>query len=422
MQPIKTFFNPTINAPVNIPKQVNHPISEVQHRQQGVKSLMEVKVKPEVQNLMQPKVPQVLKSGALTTGDDHIPSNNNHGPVRSMNSDAHPSQPSRPATWSGVAASPPRRTVHDQYLNQEQHAAQGPSRIAFPLWQMCDFHVVCNQCLLPLPSLPGIYFWNSGIKHGCLEDVLAVQRKGGDNVWVKIRERLNHRAFPGNYILCKHFKVRRLQDCTHKDNCSFAHSDEEMRLWTLEKDGKFNIMEFIRQNKTPTSASQFTVEAFLVKYPGHLGYICSACYHYEHLISGQNLHNIAFCTKGTHEWKTNKRMIHLSNDGNQITLIGHRPFMSKEAYFDLCRHKQFCARLASGMCKYAHSFLERDIWCLERDLDLTQENIVEEVCILFSFISINSDLIKNTLQYPLEDNWRMVIFSLVVELNLIKCH
>ena len=67
MQPIKTFFNPTINAPVNIPKQASHPISEVQHRQQGVKSLMEVKVKPEVQK---PHAAESTTSSQVRCTDD----------------------------------------------------------------------------------------------------------------------------------------------------------------------------------------------------------------------------------------------------------------------------------------------------------------------------------------------------------------
>lgn len=279
-----------------------------------------------------------------------------------------------PISWAKAAAGREQIGNHQVSQNEEVHQSY---RIPFPLAQFCDFRLVCNQCFLPLSQFGDYFWWNPGFRHKCEENILAVQHKGA-NIWVRIRERINHRDFRGSYVLCRHYESGKPNACRRGENCLFAHNYEEQHLWTMEKDGSFDIAEFIGQNRSQSAAPLFSVYGMLEKYPGELRHLCSACYRGSHLLSGQSNVDAMKCSCGQHLWQENKMLIHFSASG-VITEIGQRAFRSKNAYFKLCHHQKFCYMKNNGKCKYAHSLIERDVWCLERDQDLTEDQIVEEV-------------------------------------------
>jgi len=325
--------------------------------------------------LEQKHIPELLSFHRNTTSKDFDPIFSNVLADSHVQQDLKMCLGPQPMSWAQAASVKEQIGNHQQvFQNEEVHLSY---RIPFPLTQFCDFRLVCNQCFLPLTQCGDYFWWNPGFRHKCEENILAVQRKGL-NFWVRIRERINHREFRGSYVLCRHFESGMPNACRRGEYCLFAHNCEEQHLWTMEKDGSFDIAEFIHQNRSQSAAPLFSVYGMLEKYPGELRHLCGACYRGSHLLSGQSHVDATKCFCGQHVWQENKMLIHFSANG-VITEIGQRGFKSKNAYFKLCHHQKFCFMKNNGKCLYAHSLIERDIWCLERDQDLTEDQIVEEV-------------------------------------------
>ena len=176
-----------------------------------------------------------------------------------MNNPVQNQQP--PPMYGGPMNAPPRapRFQQQQQLQQQQqHQPQEmvARTIPFPLKDDCNFKLVCDACFEPLPDRIGCYVVRH-VAHQCAEEIFAVQQKGSP-LWVKVRERKNHRMFPGDYMKCRYFcdPYQPMTCPVGIDNCSFAHNLPEQILWTLEKDGDFNIQEFMIQNKTVSQVSQ----------------------------------------------------------------------------------------------------------------------------------------------------------------------
>lgn len=138
------------------------------------------------------------------------------------------------------SATPPRQP--QQVPETQANAMQFPPHLQDKL----NFKLVCAACFKPTEHL-GLYQLQN-LPHRCAEEVLAIQEKNLP-FWMMVRERRNHRTFPGRYILCRYF-MEGVICPVGVENCSFAHNIPEQILWTLEKDGLFNIQEFIIQNKT----------------------------------------------------------------------------------------------------------------------------------------------------------------------------
>ena len=80
--------------------------------------------------------------------------------------------------------------------------------------------------------------------HRCQYDLFAVQDKASKK-WFKVRSGRRHKSFKGQYHMCRDWKQR--ESCPRGQSCDFAHGTPEMLLFTLEKDKKFDIAEFISE-------------------------------------------------------------------------------------------------------------------------------------------------------------------------------
>ena len=144
-----------------------------------------------------------------------------------------------------------------------------------------DHKIVCPQCLM-YDHFPGRYRYVP-TTHTCEENVLAVKKRNDPNArWLRVRERTNHRDFPGKYIICNSINKGDRNLCRYGEGkCSFAHNEVEQCLWGLEKVGRFSVTEFILQNRNATSARGsrgYTVAELLKKYRGTFTYVCRSCY------------------------------------------------------------------------------------------------------------------------------------------------
>lgn len=145
-----------------------------------------------------------------------------------------------------------------------------------------DYKIVCPECF-KFTDMPGQYRY-APCSHQCEENVLAVKQRNQPNAaWVRVRERTNHRDFPGRYVLCHSVLSHNPALCRFgEEACSFAHNLAEQHLWGLEKQGKFSITDFILQNRhsSATGAPRgFTVDELLKKYGGFFTFVCRPCFY-----------------------------------------------------------------------------------------------------------------------------------------------
>ncbi|XP_046550029.1 LOW QUALITY PROTEIN: helicase with zinc finger domain 2-like [Haliotis rubra] len=252
-----------------------------------------------------------------------------------------------------------------------------------PIAETYEFKVMCKMCLC-YNNFPGRYIY-SPHPHLCEENLLAMRGRQGNNPWYRVRERKNHREFPGNYVICNSVTYNRIDWCHYgEENCSFAHNIIEQILWTLEKDGgNFNVTEFIMQNRSSSKNRGFSLNEILSKHGGYFAFICRNCYYSQPpMIATEG--GSGFC-KGMfkHPWQSGSVLAHFAPDG-AVTVINSRGFLHKTAFFKICRWLLFCRNLFLGTCRFAHSMVERDVWMLERDTGMSRKEIVQESDILTS--------------------------------------
>lgn len=241
---------------------------------------------------------------------------------------------------------------------------------SFPLKTEFNCFLVCDNCFRDgiLPKQ------DSG--HQCRENVLVVQNKRTKQLF-RIRERKNHTTFFGKYRLCMDFKAS--NRCPRRDHCTFAHNMPELTLWVKEKDGKFNITEFMKKVNSKTGVtSGHSLVIFLKDYPGQLVLICRLCYTVSHCLTYRSLKNSAVCDGSKpHAWDSSAILAHRSSA--RITLIGQRPMNDESAYYGLCSMLQFCRNKWTADCTNAHSIVEQQLWYVERHSNCTQQELVKQV-------------------------------------------
>nr|KAG5691332.1 hypothetical protein BaRGS_014031 [Batillaria attramentaria] len=134
-----------------------------------------------------------------------------------------------------------------------------------------------------------------------------------------------------NAYPCKIGEARK-EDCRFGEgSCSFAHNEAEQALWALEKDGRFSITDFILQNRKVSSTRGFSLTELLKKYPGYFTFVCRDCFY------GRPPR----VSTATHRWDKTQVLAHVDTSG-RLTLIDHRKFTSKSAFFRICKFLHFC--------------------------------------------------------------------------------
>lgn len=207
------------------------------------------------------------------------------------------------------------------------------------------YQLFCSVCLT-FSGKP--WFYNhSNVSHQCFQNVLAyfVQNDLKQNCWVQVRERVSHRQFKGNYTLCHSFKTGQVEQCKFKQNCSFAHSVIEQNIWKLEQEGKFDISEFILQNKKQehthgTSSNRIHVKSLMEKHGGYFRFICRDCFFAPRpMISSLGENNMCSGT-AHHRWETSRIVAHVKQ--TTYTPIDVRKFVHAGAFYLLCNQMHFC--------------------------------------------------------------------------------
>ncbi|XP_028314617.1 helicase with zinc finger domain 2-like isoform X2 [Gouania willdenowi] len=98
-----------------------------------------------------------------------------------------------------------------------------------PLRETHDLKLVCRQCCVKKRE---ITYALRLVDHECAYDILLCKVKGG-SIWRPVSKRPSQ-FNPSQYKVCMYFKEG--SGCMqHRDNCTFARSDEEAAVWTFEK-------------------------------------------------------------------------------------------------------------------------------------------------------------------------------------------
>ena len=254
----------------------------------------------------------------------------------------------------------------------------GSATVTFPLSELFDAHVACRVCFTDGKAL------SVSAAHSCSQDLLVVQSTQTGQ-WFRVRQRINHLDFAGRYHMCNQQPNYAIgKRCPRGDSCTFAHSEVERALWMAEKQGQFNIQEFISQRGSRSKVTNlYTIQSMLNQYPGQLAFLCRRCYLESRRVSMQNPSDSAKCSVEAHDWSTSAILAHCSLAGataGNITLISPclSPLTSCEQ--PLCLMGVFCGRRWTGDCRHAHTVIERELWCVQRDCALTQRQIVQQVC------------------------------------------
>jgi len=274
---------------------------------------------------------------------------------------------------------PDKTPIHppaiDANTNAQAAAAAGVDVTVFPLSALFEPHVACHVCFIDGKSIVSA-------EHSCRQDVLVVQSRQ-TRTWFRVRERVNHVDFVGKYHVCNQQPDYAIgKRCPRGDSCTFAHSEVERALWMAEKLGQFNIREFIRHAGTRSEVTaRLTVESVMSKHAGQLAFLCQGCYVHSGRVSMQSPAKPTLCTVEAHDWSTSAVLAHRSLAAGNITLISRCPSSLTATDYTLCLMGAFCRRRWTGECSHAHSVVERDLWCVQRDCALTQLQIIHQVCL-----------------------------------------
>lgn len=99
--------------------------------------------------------------------------------------------------------------------------------------------------------------------HQCLRDVLIVKKKTAPSLsWLKIRYRPETKGQFGGYKLCQQFTQNK--PCkVGEEKCTFAHHQAEINLWSMDRDGSFNVENFVTLCRT-YKICKFLIHIFFI--------------------------------------------------------------------------------------------------------------------------------------------------------------
>jgi len=273
-------------------------------------------------------------------------------------------------------------------------------KVTFPLSELFEPHIACHICYTDGKPL-------MMTSHRCRQDMLVLQSKQNAAAWFRVRERLNHVDFAGKYHMCNQQPSYAIgKRCPRGDSCTFAHSEVERALWMAEKQGQFDIKQFISHRGTMSKVTvRHTIQSVLEKHPGQLAFLCRDCYLYSRRVSMQSSSDSTLCSVKDHDWSSSAVLAHCSLAAGVITLISRYPSSTDST---LCLMGAFCYHRWKGHCTHPHSMVERELWNVQRDSGLTQRQIVQQVVYShtqFTECTHNNSMLYNVFNFAMVHNY-----------------
>ncbi|XP_075035896.1 zinc finger CCCH domain-containing protein 7A [Mixophyes fleayi] len=176
--------------------------------------------------------------------------------------------------------------------------------------------------------------------------------------------------------LCRH-EVR--YGCLREDECFYAHSLVELRVWVIQKETGISFEEVEEESQKYWAKESNVLKPQLLNIHNNQGYpnvnikfVCGQCWRNGQVIEADK--NRKYCSaKARHTW-TKDRQVVLVMSNERKKWISIRPCPSKKpvpVQFEMCHHivsGKKCQYI--GNCAFAHSQEEKEIWTCMRDLGI----------------------------------------------------
>ncbi|XP_047671720.1 zinc finger CCCH-type containing 7Ba isoform X2 [Tachysurus fulvidraco] len=247
-----------------------------------------------------------------------------------------------------------------------------------PLEHTHDFTQACSACFIRTGTGVLDCEFRSDLSHSCKKDTLLCRRKGGVNLpWRRVRPRPARSNFQGPYVLCK--EVLERQDCKYGEACTFAYCQEEIDVWTQERQGLLT-RELLFNPLSSNQRQALSVIRLLTIHGGMFMFLCEGCFDSRpRTISKRCKENPSLCSSvvSHHQFDRNKCLVHVVKNSSSVCYSKIRP-LSTHRQFDVCRHEVRYGCQRDKNCSFAHSLIELECWILQKDHGTTHEEIVQE--------------------------------------------
>uniref|UniRef100_UPI00358ED1D4 zinc finger CCCH domain-containing protein 7A-like isoform X2 n=1 Tax=Myxine glutinosa TaxID=7769 RepID=UPI00358ED1D4 len=244
-----------------------------------------------------------------------------------------------------------------------------------PLHKTHEFRQACMECFVKSGPGPLEYKLKVEEDHQCRKDLLLGRLLSNEDPgWRKIRPRAM-KGYTGQYVLCK--EVVAGHTCRFEGNCSFAYSQEEIDVWTLERKG-----EFCRQTMfepMDLSYSEQTVTSLLQENGGLFMFLCEVCFDANpRVISKRNKDDVTYCINPNdrHHFDEHRCLVYIAREP-ALNYTKIRPLRSK-CLLDTCRFVMWSQCQNEDTCNFAHSQMELSIWKLQQETNISHEEIGAE--------------------------------------------
>ncbi|KAK2836639.1 hypothetical protein Q7C36_014508 [Tachysurus vachellii] len=246
-----------------------------------------------------------------------------------------------------------------------------------PLSESHEFKQACSMCYVK--TGPGVLDYTyQDDDHKCKKDFLIGKIKHAENLpWKLIRPRPTKNQYMGLYYICK--DVANGDECKYPGHCTFAYCQEEIDVWTLERKGLIS-RDLLCDPSGSRTKLNLTVSRILQEHQGIFLFLCEVCFdHKPRKISkpGVCSHQVK-----SHGFDQNKCLVHLLR--NPTLKYSKIRQYHPQCQLDLCRHAVRYGCQREDYCFFAHSFIELQVWIMQRDKGITHEAIVQEAKSLWS--------------------------------------
>ncbi|XP_053348789.1 zinc finger CCCH domain-containing protein 7A [Clarias gariepinus] len=261
-----------------------------------------------------------------------------------------------------------------------------------PLAETHEFRLACAVCF-EKTGVGVLEFSYHPEEHKCKKDLLIGRIKHAENqTWKLIRPRPTKNQYMGLYYICK--DVSNGEECKYPGHCTFAYCQEEIDVWTLERKG-FISREMLCDPSASRGKINLTVSKILQEHQGIFLFLCEVCFdHKPRKISKPGICSHQVKPHGLDYYKC---LVHLvKNPTLKYSKI--RPYQSP-CQLDLCRHAVRYGCQREDTCFFAHSFVELQVWIMQREQGITHEAIVQETK---KFWNIENSLREQDLQAALK--------------------
>ncbi|XP_072270422.1 3'-5' exoribonuclease HELZ2 [Pyxicephalus adspersus] len=243
-----------------------------------------------------------------------------------------------------------------------------------PLLAKVELRLACNKCSRKLHV---ITYTCNNVNHNCSANLLLSRPKDAKkiNKWHEVRCRPAYPK-PARYSICWHY--RPTQGCiTHFEKCSFAWTDEEVQVWSFEKDHhleRSHLRSLLKGKPSPGASLKepSSWQDILNEFGGRFQYICEQCF-YD---SPRKVTLTDLCQSHPRPVPLLAHIV-IDHARKQCHVIRPMPYAP---HIRLCAHSSrgLLCREENGHCPNAHSEVELAVWRVEQNYDLNRSSIQED--------------------------------------------